>query len=79
MSSNVEFCISAQTEAEGPGAERRRQTELEEAVRWKGLPQGEEGDERRRRTLLEKRWSFNVEFLSVFMREEFISFLKVLM
>ena len=39
------FCLSAQTEAEGPGAERRRQAELEEAVGWKSLPQGREEDQ----------------------------------
>jgi len=38
--------VSAQTEAEGPGAERGHQTELEEAVGWKSLPQGREEEKR---------------------------------
>ena len=41
------FCISAQTEAKAEGGEWRRQTELEEAVRWKSLPQGREEDKER--------------------------------
>ena len=39
-----EFCVSAQTAAEGPGAGWQHQTELEEAARWKSLPQGREED-----------------------------------
>ncbi|XP_078137184.1 uncharacterized protein LOC144537378 isoform X2 [Sander vitreus] len=34
---------AAQTEAEGPGSGRQHQTELEEAGRWKSIPQEEEG------------------------------------
>jgi len=41
--------VSAQTEAGGPGAERRHQTELEEAVGWKSLSQGREGDQEEKR------------------------------
>ena len=39
------FCISAQTEAERPRGERQHHTELEEAVRWKSLPQGREEEQ----------------------------------
>jgi len=43
------FHLSAQTEAGGLGAERRHQTELEEAVGWKSLPQGREEDQEEKR------------------------------
>ncbi|XP_060889912.1 C-type lectin-like isoform X2 [Labrus mixtus] len=47
-SSEHDTIIKDQTEAEGPGAERRRQTELEEAGGREGVPQrgGEEEDEK---------------------------------
>ena len=44
MSDDAEEFLSGPTEAEGPGGERRRQTELGEAGRWKGLPRGGGGD-----------------------------------
>ena len=43
--SDDRFCVSAETEAEGPGAGRQHQTELEEAGRWKSLPQGRQEDQ----------------------------------
>ena len=39
------ICVSAETEAEGPGAGRQHQAELEEAGRWKSLPQGRQEDQ----------------------------------
>lgn len=48
--SNIKYlCVSDPTEAEGAGSTGRRQTELDEAVRWIGLPQGRGNEEEEHR------------------------------